>query len=764
MKKNLTKVLCSMLAMAFLLSCALLPVAAADSEAAPTIGNCENLAPDTLTGSLEFKSGAELMWLKALDQVSGNTWYIQQTVNFTGSRNMESLDINIAASGKLNSGEESMVRVRLIPEQNVWQIVTATGAIYTPANTVLANGTLASAVELNRDYIVTVRVVDGDKMSLWVDGKQLAIDVALSEAGLTDLVPAWGWRVYGPTGTISNIQVWDGVTTKCPTIGNCENLVPDTFADSVQFSGVCWGMETVNGVSGNSWYVSQTVNFTGRNGGEAFDIAVATGTQSETTKTVRVQIIPGITEWHLASVTGAISASYSWANGGVPKSGNFASAIELNRDYVVTVQVIDGDKLTFWVDGNCILRDFSLADIGYTNLAPVYGYRAGSAVIGTISNIQVWDGVTTKCPTIGNYKNLVPASLAGGETIVSDNKTVDLAAASGNNWYSSQKIKFSSQPGSQFYIFGVGTGMHNGTREFIRFAWQTLSDNCYIEGGHAAMSSTITWGDTVYASGKTGYTLTNDTEYTITTQVIGGDKLTVWINGKRVFSNFSLSERGYTDVQPAWGYRNHCGLAGTISDIQVWDGVTLAPVFTEAVADISAYRTEGAYTAPEKDGYVFAGWFTDEACTTPVTTQTTNVYAKWVTKDVLSVKAQVLAGTTAASESTDLRFLTTVDSLDYQNIGFRITINGKTSTPASTSVYKTITARSDGAVVAKEPNKVFSEVSEYFHTYTITKIPSSAFGTGITVTPYWTTLDGTVANGVARTLTVNEIISTIANA
>lgn len=763
MKKNLTKVLCSMLAMALLLSCALLPVAAADSEAAPTIGNCENLAPDTLTGSLEFKSGAEVMWLKALDQVSGNTWYIQQTVNFTGSRNMESLDINIAASGELNSGKESMVRVRLVPEQNVWQIVTATGAIYTPANTVLANGTLASAVELNRDYIVTVRVVDGDKMSLWVDGKQLAIDVALSEAGLTDLVPAWGWRVYGPTGTISNIQVWDGVTTKCPTIGNCENLAPAALAGSLEFKSgaeIKW-LEALDQVSGNTWYVQQTVNYTTLNAGQPTDIAIAaSGTINSGSETiVRVQLYAGAKRWGIAAVKGAI---YTWTDPLANGSGSIESEIETGKDYVITVQAVDGDKVSIWLDGKLLIRNFSLADAGYTDLKPVWGYRAYSQT-GTISNIQVWDGVTTKCPTIGNYKNLVPASLAGGETIVSDNKTVDLAAASGNNWYSSQKIKFSSQPGSQFYIFGVGTGMHNGTREFIRFAWQTLSDNCYIEGGHAAMSSTITWGDTVYASGKTGYTLTNDTEYTITTQVIGGDKLTVWINGKRVFSNFSLSERGYTDVQPAWGYRNHCGLAGTISDIQVWDGVTLAPVFTEAVADISAYRTEGAYTAPEKDGYVFAGWFTDEACTTPVTTQTTNVYAKWVTKDVLSVKAQVLAGTTAASESTDLRFLTTVDSLDYQNIGFRITINGKTNTPASTSVYKAITARSDGAVVAKDPT-VFSEVSEYFHTYTITKIPSSAFGTGITVTPYWTTLDGTVANGVARTLTVNEIISTIANA
>lgn len=204
---------------------------------------------------------------------------------------------------------------------------------------------------------------------------------------------------------------------------------------------------------------------------------------------------------------------------------------------------------------------------------------------------------------------------------------------------------------------------------------------------------------------------------------------------------------------------------GKITNIHAVYIPASGPVFTEAVANISAYRTEGAYTAPEKDGYVFAGWFTDEACTTPVAVDTVSgsAYAKWVTKDVLSVKAQVLAGTTTASESTDLRFLTTVDSLDYQNIGFRITINGKTNTPASTSVYKAITARSNGAVVAKDPT-VFSEVSEYFHTYTITKIPSSAFGTGITVTPYWTTLDGTVANGVARTLTVSEIISTIANA
>ena len=177
-------------------------------------------------------------------------------------------------------------------------------------------------------------------------------------------------------------------------------------------------------------------------------------------------------------------------------------------------------------------------------------------------------------------------------------------------------------------------------------------------------------------------------------------------------------------------------------------------VVIESFSDISAYRTAGAYTAPTKDGYVFAGWFTDTEATSPVADETTNVYAKFVTQDVLSVKGQLKAGTTAESLNTDYRFSTTVDSLNYQNIGFNITVNGNTKSPSSTTVYKKITARSGNEIIAHDPT-VFSAVSQYFHTYTITGIPQSAFATEIQIAAYWTTLDGTVVTGPARTLTVN---------
>ena len=193
---------------------------------------------------------------------------------------------------------------------------------------------------------------------------------------------------------------------------------------------------------------------------------------------------------------------------------------------------------------------------------------------------------------------------------------------------------------------------------------------------------------------------------------------------------------------------------GVITNIRAVHIMTPEAIVVEQVADISAYRTEGAYTAPTKDGYVFAGWFTDEACTAPVTDETTNVYAKYVTADVLSVKGQLKAGTTAESLNTDYRFSTTVDSLNYQNIGFNITVNGNTKSPSSTTVYKKITARSGNEIIAHDPT-VFSAVSQYFHTYTITGIPQSAFATEIQIAAYWTTLDGTVVTGPARTLTVN---------
>ena len=100
-------------------------------------------------------------------------------------------------------------------------------------------------------------------------------------------------------------------------------------------------------------------------------------------------------------------------------------------------------------------------------------------------------------------------------------------------------------------------------------------------------------------------------------------------------------------------------------------------------------------TAPKpitegKESYIFAGYFAESSCETPVVKSTDMVvYKKFVPAEIMSVKAQVTKGTTSETVKTDMRLVTTVDSLNYKEVGFDVYFNGAT-TPVNaktTTVY-----------------------------------------------------------------------------
>ena len=168
------------------------------------------------------------------------------------------------------------------------------------------------------------------------------------------------------------------------------------------------------------------------------------------------------------------------------------------------------------------------------------------------------------------------------------------------------------------------------------------------------------------------------------------------------------------------------------------------------------YETAEPGTAPEEipAGYVFGGWYEDADCKEPLS-ESGAAYAKLVDADVLGVKAQITARTTAVTEKQDIRFVTTVDSLNYQNVGFEITINGVTKTKESNTVYTRLYAVGDtGEVLTYEPTE-FSDESAYFEAFTVRDVPQISYGTVITARAYWTTLDGTVVYGLQTKKTVN---------
>lgn len=108
------------------------------------------------------------------------------------------------------------------------------------------------------------------------------------------------------------------------------------------------------------------------------------------------------------------------------------------------------------------------------------------------------------------------------------------------------------------------------------------------------------------------------------------------------------------------------------------------------------------------------------------------------------------------SQSAAIRFVTTVDSLRYQKVGFKIHVT-KDTWAGSNYVYSTLTGTDpDGTKVPLELSQ-FSECSRFFSTYAVYNIPRSAFAKDMTVTPYWITQDGTTVCGTTKSYNVRDL-------
>lgn len=194
--------------------------------------------------------------------------------------------------------------------------------------------------------------------------------------------------------------------------------------------------------------------------------------------------------------------------------------------------------------------------------------------------------------------------------------------------------------------------------------------------------------------------------------------------------------------------------------------------------DIGRYRNqEDGYSYERIKGYTFAGWYSDVSCKYPLNeseaNQTKGAYAKYVTDKILQIKCQISEDynyTTQTEEivkARSLKFITSVDSLEYRKVGFQLiqhTEQGdKRATVSSNSVCtKLYAAGSDNVTLKYTPQSSFCEKSNYFKAFTLEKLPASDYGVEITATPFWVTQDGTVVYGKQATKTIHEgILSSV---
>lgn len=167
--------------------------------------------------------------------------------------------------------------------------------------------------------------------------------------------------------------------------------------------------------------------------------------------------------------------------------------------------------------------------------------------------------------------------------------------------------------------------------------------------------------------------------------------------------------------------------------------VDAAKAYELTVSAGTGIRDQVAYQAPA--GKVFAGWFADQAYTTPAdldqVTQDTTIYAKYVSDSYLDLDYSRIG-------LFRLRGVTLISAVDnpanYQASGF---IVGDQKVDASyASRYR----------IFKTPANLFGAARDA----KLMLADKSLSGTGdLEVTPYWITLDGTEVHGVTHTLHYN---------
>lgn len=157
------------------------------------------------------------------------------------------------------------------------------------------------------------------------------------------------------------------------------------------------------------------------------------------------------------------------------------------------------------------------------------------------------------------------------------------------------------------------------------------------------------------------------------------------------------------------------------------------------VAPNGSVRDQVAYQAPA--GKVFAGWFADQAYTTPAdldqVTQDTTIYAKYVSDSYLDLAY-------SRTGLFRLRGVTLISAVDnpanYQASG--IMVNGQKLDVSYASRYR----------IFKTPANLFGAARDAKLMLADKSLP----GTGtLEVTPYWITLDGTEVHGITHSLHYN---------
>lgn len=613
------------------------------------------------------------------------------------------------------------------------QLVLRTGA----DGTVLHEATLPTVFTTGTEYTLTVRARVG-KVSFWINDELLLESFDLTAAEVTDLMPKFGFNADGTSGTISAIHVWGNIACVIPAptrpetaanlLQDCEEIASFTPT----FRKNYYDNSKIQ-VQGDTWYYSGSYIYEGMPAYGGITPIFGEGTYTKPAGQ-NTAAVTGTRELSVTARSGGFAAgarqtqSVIWADEEAIKVDSVSGlSLELGKKYTWTVRMTNG-LLSFWLNNVLVFDDVDLASYGITNIRPKFGFLPDGSS-GTLSDVQVWDTATTEYKPVYTEKDI-------NNAVLSD---VKLSAAAGRLLY--EGISYTDNGG---YNYAAGVTGKDTRLIAAKAGGDTVE--AYYDGAAAYLVRHSGSGDTVIAKAAATVDVSAGRRYIVR---YDAGKVSFWVNDVLVLSRVAVD-----GSVPAAGAVTTAA-AGRLSNIRLWGDVSqIGGTVYQPFEDIAAYRGEQK-TYPAANGYVFGGWYQTADEAKPLTTDTTDgaAYAKLVPETVLSVKTTVLKDAAYTADKTDLRFVTTVDSLRYRRVGITLSSDGKARTFTSRDVYKSIkTGKEENAWAS--PKNAFCSDSLYFFTVKVNGI--DRFDAVWTATPCWTTLDGTEVTGVPTEIAVND--------
>lgn len=176
----------------------------------------------------------------------------------------------------------------------------------------------------------------------------------------------------------------------------------------------------------------------------------------------------------------------------------------------------------------------------------------------------------------------------------------------------------------------------------------------------------------------------------------------------------------------------------------------------------------------EYEDYIFAGWYSTELCTDDQILTSSQLeadkpyYAKFIPADVLSVKCQIPYNFKPSDTSTNLRVMTTLDSVMYSDVGFdfykydaatesyvKLDTYKYSDDEENNKLYRKITATQNGEAYNYSAN-MFDISSVAYFTGTVTGIRQGLFDTPILIKPFLMTKNGTQVYGISRCIRITD--------